>query len=765
MSGPSSRSPASRAGWELIDEALDGIHRAAFAAVDANEFHETLARCLRPVGVLRWSVWQLDNGIWRRSVSDGPEHGDRSDGTHAIGPAAATEPTPVERRLGERVAVERVPAKQMPAKQMPVERIVVERAVSAAAWEANASRMAVDGDARAAADVSPGAPQQRGSSESGSSESGSFASGCFESGSFETRPREHGSSNNGMTGANAPSSLVVIAAPFGKGDVLGGVFVAWREPLETGSATQGFARLTEAIAEEVWVFALRRALRDSRPTDSRPADSRPANSRPADSRPARLDQLLAQLHENLSLTATAHVLVNEARILLACDRVAVSLAAGRRQRLVAMSGTEQPHRQSAVVERLEPLCAAVAAMGEPLWFGGQSTSVAHEAESAPELLAMWEAYREVSPCQSLAILPLGVPSPLGTLVCERIERSLDASVAEVWRKLEPHAATALANARVVSRIPGHRFWLRWAKAGGGMAGQRGAALVAALAVVVASLGLVPAELKVQAAGELRSVARREVFAPADGVVEALHVEHGQLVAADAVLLVVHSPELDRQWQEARGVADSLQRQLASVQSQRLQARAGDSATRQRAAALAAEEEQLQTQRKSQAERVALLEGRRRSLQVRSPIAGRIVSWGLRDRLSGRPLRRGDPLLTVAGDGGPFELELRVPERVAGRVLAAADGATGGHDVAWTLASRPEATRRGKVCELARRFDYDEWGGGFLRVRVALEDGAALETAPREVGEMVAAKIACGRVSLAESWFFELIDTARRWWWL
>jgi biotin carboxyl carrier protein len=272
-------------------------------------------------------------------------------------------------------------------------------------------------------------------------------------------------------------------------------------------------------------------------------------------------------------------------------------------------------------------------------------------------------------------------------------------------------------------------------------------------------------LEVRAAGELRSVTRRELFAPADGIVAELRIDHGQQVRKNDLLLVVHSPELDRQWQEAHSVADGLQRQLASVQSQRLQARAGDTASRQRAAALAAEEEQLLTQRKSQLELVALLEDRRESLQVRSPMAGRIITWGVRDRLAGRPLRRGDPLLTIAGDGGPFELELRVPERVAGRVLAAAQGETGGHRVAWTLASRPETPRHGTVCELSRRIDFDSLGGGFLRVRVALAEDQELETAPRELGETVAAKVACGRVSLAESWFFELIDTARRWWWL
>mgnify|MGYP003339798656 CR=1 FL=1 len=49
-------------------------------------------------------------------------------------------------------------------------------------------------------------------------------------------------------------------------------------------------------------------------------------------------------------------------------------------------------------------------------------------------------------------------------------------------------------------------------------------------------------------------------------------------------------------------------------------------------------------------------------------------------------------------------------------------------------------------------------------RGADHPGGHRHPAPRELGELVAAKIECGRVSLAESWFFELIDTARRWWW-
>jgi hypothetical protein len=693
MSGSSSHSPTGNSGWQVIDEALDGVRRAAFNLNNPDDFHGLLTRQLAPIGVIGWSLWQLDAGRWNRSARGG----------ESIPPTDSAEPNRAER---------------VPAKRAFAERALAEKALVAAAWEANAARLTAGLEAR----------------------------------------------------------TLAVAAPFGKGDLVGGVFVAWRDQPDSGAATQGFARLAEALAEEIRLFALRRALFEARQ---------------AGARQNRLDPLLVQLHEHLSLEAATQQLVNEARIVLDCDRVAVSLAARRRQRLAAISGSEQPHRQSAVVERLEPLCSAVAAIGEPLWLGGRPSGGTAAEELPPELSTLWEAYREVSPGQALVIVPLRLPKSsdvsaaaasesqaaaaldsnssgstvFATLVCERIERSFDSAVADLLRQLEPHAAAALANARMMSRVPLGRFWLRWDRSGGRSVWRRGAVVAAAFALMVAALLLIPSELEVRASGELRSVARREVFAPADGVVEELRVDHGQLVAANALLLVVHAPELDQEWQEARSVVDGLQRQLASVQSQRLQARSGDVASRQRAAALAAEEEQLQTQRKSQAERLAMLERRRKSLRVRSPIAGRIVSWGLRDRLAGRPLRQGDALLTVAGDGGPFELELQVPERVAGRVLASAAGPAGGQQVAWTLVSRPEATRRGTVCELARRFDHDDWGGAFLRVRVTLEDSPGNGAAPREIGELVAAKIACGRVSLAEAWFFELIDTTRRWWWL
>ena len=56
MSGSSSLWQSGAAGWEVIDEALDGIRRAAFEAKAAADFHATLTERLRPLEIGRAHV-------------------------------------------------------------------------------------------------------------------------------------------------------------------------------------------------------------------------------------------------------------------------------------------------------------------------------------------------------------------------------------------------------------------------------------------------------------------------------------------------------------------------------------------------------------------------------------------------------------------------------------------------------------------------------------------------------------------------------------
>ncbi len=66
----------------------------------------------------------------------------------------------------------------------------------------------------------------------------------------------------------------------------------------------------------------------------------------------------------------------------------------------------------------------------------------------------------------------------------------------------------------------------------------------------------------------------------------------------------------------------------------------------------------------------ILEREQHALTVKSPITGVVLTWETDERLDARPVRRGQRLLTVAQPDGDWLLELFVPDRSIGHVLAA-----------------------------------------------------------------------------------------------
>ncbi len=71
-----------------------------------------------------------------------------------------------------------------------------------------------------------------------------------------------------------------------------------------------------------------------------------------------------------------------------------------------------------------------------------------------------------------------------------------------------------------------------------------------------------------------------------------------------------------------------------------------------------------------AQQVRLLEEQQAGLTLRAPFDGVVVSSQPELALLNRPVRRGDVLLEVFDESGPWQLELQVPEHRAGHVLTA-----------------------------------------------------------------------------------------------
>ena len=387
------------------------------------------------------------------------------------------------------------------------------------------------------------------------------------------------------TGGAKGRSLV---APWKIAEAPEGALQVWPEGDAPSSADEGYLRLLGAIAEIVAAFRTRQEQQRLR----QQLDQQ-----------GRIGPFTESLHASLEPADVAYKIANDGRVLLGCDRMAVAVRRGRRYKVQAVSGAEHVHRRSESVRQLERLCERVVATGEPLWHDGSASKL------LPQVSEALDDYLELSPAIALAVVPLSSPAaeqaanvpPVGALICEQYAEPFSPATRAAIGAIAGHCRLALVNARRVDSIPAHRLWLALGREGTlSKWAFRSLAAAAVLALAVGIFLAVPADVQVKARGELQPVVRHEVFAPRDGVVTAIHVDHGGQVQAAEKLLEIRSPELDLELQSVHGELETKRKQLAAAQSERLQFKPGDPELRLKQAPA---------------------HGRRRAVPGRSPRAG------------------------------------------------------------------------------------------------------------------------------------------------
>ena len=145
------------------------------------------------------------------------------------------------------------------------------------------------------------------------------------------------------------------------------------------------------------------------------------------------------------------------------------------------------------------------------------------------------------------------------------------------------------------------------------------------------------------------------------------------------------------------------------------------------------------------------------LIVRSPITGHVVDWQLRRNLLGRPVNRGESLMTVVAPDTRWQVELQVPERRVGHLLNVATSEDEPITVSFSLASNPGKQFTGKVASIDRVLDVLDGEGNSNRVLVEFDNSQT----PLELlraGTRVTAKIHCGHRSVGYVLFHELFET-------
>ena len=493
----------------------------------------------------------------------------------------------------------------------------------------------------------------------------------------------------------------------------------------------------------------------------------------------QLEQFVQVVHRSLNVRETSYGVVNEGRRLVGCDRVSLALTCGRRCSIEAISGLDTIDRRASEVKRLQELAEAVLRTGEPFWHASETET----SDIPPQIERPLHQYLDLSHALLVAVLPLFAPTErdddagagdggkrraIGALIIEQIR---DAKAGESLRSraqlVAQHSATALSNAINHSSLFLLPLWQVLGKATWlvpGYALPRTLLVLAALVAAVAALTIVQTDFEVAARGKLQPQERRDVFAQIDGIVGQVHVRHGQAVKAGTVLAELTNTNLEMELAALVGRQTTNQEQLASHQRALLDTTGGSGARLSPAdeSRLSSELLQLRQEAENIRREMALFQEKQRQLTVVADRAGQVITWKVEDQLTGRPVQRGQSLMSIANPAGEWELEIYVPERRLKHIQAAlkreaVEGERQPLDVVFTLTSHPGQQFHGRVVELEQAAEVRPDEGNTVLARVEIDKE---QLPPLHDQTTVTAKLYVGRASVGYTWFCDLIEVVQ-----
>lgn len=477
----------------------------------------------------------------------------------------------------------------------------------------------------------------------------------------------------------------------------------------------------------------------------------------------QLNEFTQSVHRHLDLRQTAYTIANEGRRLLDCDRVSLAIRQGRRCRVAAVSNQDAPDKRSNVVASLANLAERVVATGEAVWYTGDARNLPPQVEQAID------EHVDHSHAKAIGILPLvrsdeeETSSPpqrkdvLGALIIEQFDQArFGEGLLHRAELVRQHSATALGNSldhhgplMPLLRALGRTRWLMTARNI-----PKTLAAIAAVALLVTALFIIPGDFQLEARGTLEPSVRQDVFVQVGGLVTDVLVEHGALVSKDMPLVKLSSRDLEVQITELGGRRLETEERMAAVRRERN----NPQLTADERDHLAGQLNELQGTFDSYTSQIRLLNAKKELLTLTSPIAGQVITWDVQNRLLRRPVEKGQLLMTVADPAEPWELDLQMREDRMGHIARAAAAAKAdGQDlrVEYILATDPGTTRRGTVSRIQSAAEIRGQEGNTVLIRV-IPDRSELQDIELRPGASVTAKIHCGQRSIGYVWFHDVI---------
>ena len=478
-----------------------------------------------------------------------------------------------------------------------------------------------------------------------------------------------------------------------------------------------------------------------------------------------------QLQRSLDVTAVATIAANEGRNLVECDRVSVLIQRGKRISVQAVSGQASVHPRANLVQSMVNLSREVIQSGVPVKYTGSMELL------APQLEERLADFVQESGARLVYVMPLRQSLPLETTPPENHRpqepgRVFGCVVLEQFAQSEPTASlnerldwftayvsASLDTARKHQSLFLLPLWQFFGQMTEWLQGRRLIKTLIALAMLgtlLAAFALVRIDHRIEGQGRLMPVVRRQVFVPLDGEVVDVVARSGQRVAKGDLLVRLRNNELRTELIETESQLQEKRKLVSALLAER------DEAIRQqsneRTYRIEGDLARSRVELQGLALQLVVLKEREQLLNVTSPISGTVATFDVEQNLRQRPVRRGEILLEVMDDSGPWELELNVAERRMGHLLRARHDADSALPVDFLLVTSPEQTYHATLNQIATRSVISSEGQPVVSVRASLSDD---EVVSRRVGAEVRAKLYCGRASIGYVMFGELIEFLQR----
>jgi hypothetical protein len=580
--------------------------------------------------------------------------------------------------------------------------------------------------------------------------------------------------------AGNPTDFLLLLVPVMLGEQVGGILEVWVPSNRPQAAVPGFLQFMALMANQVAVYQRNQLM--GQLTGQQQLW-------------VQLEAFARAIHSSLNPVEVAYMVANDGRRLIECDRLSVATRMASRAKIASVSGAEVVETRAALVQRMRKLCDAVLRWGEKLTFNG-----VRDDGLPPGVLKALDAYLEVSSSKLLVVMPLrdereGKDSKKparAALLMESYEPPAEPT--QLNSRLDiiaKHATPALYNAIEHRRIPMRWIWLPMAKLQEGIGGKGrtiSALVIFGLSLLISAMILVPYPLKMDSKGELLPELRRTIYPPVPGRVVQFDVLPTETVQDGRTLVEMFDIELLRKLTTLQTERDNAFREAETLRQEaanpnldpKERAHKKSQADAQQAIYNAKSKEMTELRDRTDASLdrlgVFYLKAPRFTSQEQARIQQQedaevrkaqwtVLSGNFKDEWTNRQAQPSDSLLRLGAKDGPWEIEMKIPQKHISQVLNAfGREKTDVLDVDFLLRSDPTRTYKGKLFrdriagEATPNRDDNNESEPYVLAYVSvdhpdIEAAYRLPNASLVSGTEVHAKVRCGDHALGYSLFY------------